>query len=126
MHIGPGGGFMGIAMTNTERTSTVTLFLPAGGETGFEGIRSPKDVRGFFHQDCPDSLALVADFEHDWTHHPESPLSTLYLDRWHHRDTAVLIGTDPEKHPAESERQPCRKGLAQTVSLDSVASRREL
>lgn len=92
LHIWPRGGFMCIALPNTERTFTVTLFLPASGETGFERIRSPQDARAFFHQHFPDALALIADFEHDWTHHPESPLSTLYLDRWHHRDTAVLVG----------------------------------
>lgn len=92
LHIWPRGGFMCIALPNTERTFTVTLFLPASGETGFERIRSPQDARTFFHQHFPDALALIADFEHDWTHHPESPLSTLYLDRWHHRDTAVLVG----------------------------------
>ncbi len=92
LHIWPRGGFMCIALPNTERTFTVTLFLPASGETGFEHIRSPQDARAFFHQHFPDALALIADFEHDWTHHPESPLSTLYLDRWHHRDTAVLVG----------------------------------
>ncbi|MFM6988855.1 MAG: FAD-dependent oxidoreductase [Arenimonas sp.] len=92
LHIWPRGGFMCIALPNTERTFTVTLFLPASGETGFDRICSPQDARAFFHAQFPDALALISDFEHDWTHNPESPLSTLYLDRWHHRDRAVLLG----------------------------------
>lgn len=92
LHIWPRGGFMCIALPNTERTFTVTLFLPASGDTGFDRIRSPQDARAFFHAQFPDALALIADFELDWTQNPESPLSTLYLDRWHHRDRAVLLG----------------------------------
>lgn len=92
LHIWPRGGFMCIALPNTERTFTVTLFLPASGDTGFERIRSPQDARAFFHAQFPDALALIDDFEDDWTRNPESPLSTLYLDHWHHRDRAVLLG----------------------------------
>lgn len=92
LHIWPRGGFMCIALPNTERTFTVTLFLPASGETGFDRIRSPQDAHAFFRAQFPDALALIADFEQDWSNNPQSPLSTLYLDRWHHQDRAVLIG----------------------------------
>lgn len=92
LHIWPRGGFMCIALPNTEHTFTVTLFLPAEGDPGFEGIRDPQDARAFFCEQFPDALALIADFGQDWVRNPQSPLSTLYLDRWHHRDTAVLIG----------------------------------
>lgn len=92
LHIWPRGGYMCIALPNTERTFTVTLFLPATGDTGFDRIRRPEDARAFFRAQFPDALALIADFEHDWAHNPESPLSTLYLDRWHHGDRAVLVG----------------------------------
>ena len=92
LHIWPRGGFMCIALPNTEKTFTVTLFLPAEGEVSFSHIESPEAARFFFRQYFPDALGLIADFDHDWTNNPESRLSTLYLDTWHHQDSIVLIG----------------------------------
>ena len=92
LHIWPRGGFMCIALPNTEKTFTVTLFLPAEGDVSFSHIQSPEAARFFFRQYFPDALGLIADFDHDWTNNPESRLSTLYLDTWHHQDSIVLIG----------------------------------
>lgn len=92
LHIWPRGGFMCIALPNTEKTFTVTLFLPAEGDISFAQIQSPVSARSFFQTYFPDALELIADFDHDWANNPESRLSTLYLDTWHHRDDIVLIG----------------------------------
>lgn len=92
LHIWPRGGYMCIALPNTERTFTVTLFLPAEGEPSFAAIRGPAQARAFFQAQFPDILAELHDFEQDWIDNPESPLSTLYLDSWHHRDQIVLLG----------------------------------
>lgn len=92
LHIWPRGGFMCIALPNTEKTFTVTLFLPAEGKVSFEHIQSPETARVFFRQYFPDALELIEDFDVDWVHNPESRLSTLYLDTWHHQDSVVLIG----------------------------------
>lgn len=92
LHIWPRGGFMCIALPNTEKTFTVTLFLPAEGDVSFSRIQSPEAARVFFRQYFPDALELIEDFDVDWAHNPESRLSTLYLDTWHHRDSIVLIG----------------------------------
>lgn len=92
LHIWPRGGFMCIALPNTEKTFTVTLFLPASGGTSFETARTPAQARAFFARFFPDVLDLIADFDYDWTHNPESPLATLYLDTWHYRDSVLLLG----------------------------------
>lgn len=92
LHIWPRGGFMCIALPNSEKTFTVTLFLPGSGEISFENIRSPAKGRALFSRFFPDVLDLIADFDHDWTHNPESQLSSLYLDTWHYRDSVVLLG----------------------------------
>lgn len=92
LHIWPRGGFMCIALPNTEKTFTVTLFLPAEGDISFSHIQSAESARSFFRQYFADALELIADFDADWARNPESRLSTLYLDTWHHQDSVVLIG----------------------------------
>ncbi|WP_297798794.1 NAD(P)/FAD-dependent oxidoreductase [Arenimonas sp. GDDSR-1] len=92
LHIWPRGGFMCIALPNTEKTFTVTLFLPAVGDPGFDKIRDPAQARKFFTEVFPDALDKIADFDYDWQHNPESALATLTLDTWHHDDRIVLIG----------------------------------
>jgi kynurenine 3-monooxygenase len=80
------------ALPNTEKSFTVTLFLPAKGETSFASIQSAASARTFFEQYFPDALNLVEDFDNDWTNNPESSLSTLYLNTWHYQDSIVLLG----------------------------------
>ncbi len=92
LHIWPRGRFMCIALPNTEKSFTVTLFLPAKGETSFAAIQSAASARTFFAQYFPDALNIVEDFDNDWTNNPESSLSTLYLNTWHYQDSIVLLG----------------------------------
>ena len=92
LHIWPRGGFMCIALPNTEKTFTVTLFLPASGDISFDVAKTPAQARTLFARFFPDVLDLIADFDHDWTHNPESQLATLTLDTWHYRDSVLLLG----------------------------------
>jgi kynurenine 3-monooxygenase len=92
LHIWPRGGFMCIALPNTEKTFTVTLFLPAKGDVSFESSSNPAQARIFFSRYFPDVLDRIADFDYDWTHNPESQLATLYLDTWHYQDSVVMLG----------------------------------
>lgn len=92
LHIWPRGGFMCIALPNTEKTFTVTLFLPENGEQSFKNIQHSVDARLFFEKQFPDALNLIEDFDTDWNNNPESSLSTLYLNTWHYHDSIVLLG----------------------------------
>ncbi len=92
LHIWPRGGYMCIALPNTEKTFTVTLFLPNEGDPSFATLPDLAAARDFFSRDFTDALSLVPDFDADWIGHPISALSTLYLDRWHLDGRAVLIG----------------------------------
>ncbi len=92
LHIWPRGRFMCIALPNTEKSFTVTLFLPAQGETSFANIQSVASARAFFEQYFPDALNIVEDFDNDWSNNPESSLATLYLNTWHFQDSIVLLG----------------------------------
>ncbi len=92
LHIWPRGRYMCIALPNDERTFTVTLFLPSSGEPSFETVRNGAEARAFFERDFADASALIPDLERDFDAHPTGVLATLYLDRWHLRGDAVLLG----------------------------------
>jgi kynurenine 3-monooxygenase len=93
LHIWPRGGYMCIALPNTEGSFTVTLFLPAhGAHPSFDTVSDAGQAVDFFRQDFPDLLPLVPRFAEDYDGHPVGSLSTLYLDRWHIEGRALLIG----------------------------------
>ena len=92
LHIWPRGGYMCIALPNTEKTFTVTLFLPNEGDPSFATLPDVAAAHAFFTRDFPDALPLVPEFDQDWINNPVGSLSTLYLDRWRLDDRAVLLG----------------------------------
>ena len=92
LHIWPRGGYMCIALPNTEHTFTVTLFLPLQGAPSFDTLPDVAAARTFFERDFADALPLVPDFDADWTNNPVSGLGTLQLQRWRLDGRAVLLG----------------------------------
>ena len=95
LHIWPRGRYMCIALPNTERTFTVTLFLPMhadGGAPSFDTIPDTAAAHAMFQRDFADALPLIPEFDVDWPNNPIGMLSTLYLDRWHLDGRAVLLG----------------------------------
>jgi kynurenine 3-monooxygenase len=92
LHIWPRGNHLCIALPNTEKTFTVTLFLPLQGEPSFARLPDAVAAHRFFAQQFPDALALVPDFEEDWSRNPIGTLGTLRLKRWHLDGRAVLLG----------------------------------
>ncbi|HEX4853182.1 NAD(P)/FAD-dependent oxidoreductase [Arenimonas sp.] len=92
LHIWPRGGYMCIALPNTEQTFTVTLFLPMQGDPSFATLPDLAAARDFFARDFADALPLLPDFDADWTDNPVSGLGTLSLKRWHLDGRAVLLG----------------------------------
>jgi len=92
LHIWPRGGYMCIALPNTEKTFTVTLFLPMQGEPSFATLPDLAAARDFFARDFADALPLIPEFDADWTQNPIGSLGTLRLQRWHLDGRAVLLG----------------------------------
>ena len=92
LHIWPRGGYMCIALPNTERTFTVTLFLPNEGDPSFATIDTVPEARALFERDFADALAHIPELGEDFVTNPVGMLGTLYLERWHRRGDAVLIG----------------------------------
>lgn len=92
LHIWPRGGYMCIALPNTERSFTVTLFLPNEGEPSFATVRNAEAVQALFARDFPDALGHMPTLAADFLAHPTGLLATLYLERWHLDGEAVLLG----------------------------------
>jgi len=93
LHIWPRGGYMCIALPNSERTFTVTLFLPNDGpHPSFATLSGADDVRAFFARDFADAVPLIPDLIEDFVGNPVGQLGTLRLSRWHLDGRAVLIG----------------------------------
>ena len=102
LHIWPRGRYMCIALPNSERTFTVTLFLPnhsgsnhsvsKPGDPSFASVRSADDAEALFARDFADALPLIPELREDFVHNPVGVLATLYLDRWHLDGRTVLLG----------------------------------
>lgn len=92
LHIWPRGGYMCIALPNTDGNFTVTLFLPNQGEPSFDSIRSGVQAREFFAREFADASALIPELERNFDERPTGTLGTLYLRQWHLRGRAVLLG----------------------------------
>ncbi|WP_201315247.1 NAD(P)/FAD-dependent oxidoreductase [Dyella sp. EPa41] len=120
LHIWPRGGYMCIALPNTEGSFTVTLFLPAqGAHPSFATLPDARAARVFFEHDFPDVLPLVPDFANDYDSHPVGTLSTLYLQRWHLGGRALLVG-DAAHAIVPFHGQGMNCGFEDTVVLASL------
>jgi len=97
LHIWPRGGYMCIALPNSERTFTVTLFLPNQSDSdrsdpSFASVQTATEARQLFERDFADTVPLLPELEHDFVSNPTGLLGTLSLERWHLDGRAVLLG----------------------------------
>ena len=98
LHIWPRGDYMLIALPNPDGSFTATLFLarePLPGAAAdapcFSRFANATDARALFEAQFADALALMPDFEAQWTAHPQSRLATLRCWPWHQREL-LLVG----------------------------------
>lgn len=92
LHIWPRGTYMMIALPNQDGSFTCTLFWPFEGPHSFAALRDAGDVRRFFEEQFPDSIALIPDLVDDFLHNPTASLVTVRCAPWHIGGRAVLIG----------------------------------
>ncbi|MCK9488575.1 MAG: FAD-dependent monooxygenase [Xanthomonadales bacterium] len=92
LHIWPRDAFMVIALANIDGSFTGTLFLSEDGDPGFASLDTPAAVQAFFAEHFPQVAALVDDLVGDFFRHPTGMLGTLWLDRWHLDQRALLLG----------------------------------
>ncbi len=92
LHIWPRGGFMLIALPNTDGSFTATLFLSRHGEPSFERLQHDQDVVRFFEAQFPDAARAIPDLARQFGANPQSRLGTLYCRQWQSDGRALLIG----------------------------------
>lgn len=92
LHIWPRGGFMLIALPNTDGSFTATLFLPHIGLNSFETLDSEHAVEEFFSVQFPDVSPLIPDLTSEYLSNPTGELGTLRCKPWHAGGTAMLLG----------------------------------
>lgn len=92
LHIWPRGGYMLIALPNLDKTFTCTLFFPFEGEESFAALDTVAKARTFFERVFPDALALMPEFDEEWTTNPAASLCTVRCLPWKYKDKLLLLG----------------------------------
>jgi kynurenine 3-monooxygenase len=92
LHIWPRGGFMLIALPNTDASFTATLFLPRTGAVSFAALHSAPAVHDFFAREFPDVLELAPQLPQQFAAHPQGQLGTVHATAWHVAGQVLLLG----------------------------------
>jgi kynurenine 3-monooxygenase len=92
LHIWPRGGFMLIALPNTDGSFTATLFLARTGPNSFAFLDSAGAVSDFFRREFPDVVPLMPALTGELLTHPQGQLGTVHADPWHLDGKILLLG----------------------------------
>ena len=92
LHIWPRGGFMLIALPNTDGSFTATLFLPRAGPQSFASLDRPQAVLAFFRREFADALPLLPDLTAQFAANPQGQLGTVHAAPWHAEGRVLLLG----------------------------------
>jgi len=92
LHIWPRGGFMLIALPNTDGSFTATLFLARTGTHSFAALTTPAAAEQFFAREFPDALPLMPQLREEFVRHPQGQLGTVHAAPWHVAGQVLLLG----------------------------------
>lgn len=91
LHIWPREQYMLIALPNTDKSFTCTLFLPFEGPTSFDSLTGRKQVLAFFEKSFKDVVQFIPNLLDEFFEHPTSSMVTIRCDPWH-KGKAMLVG----------------------------------
>ncbi|XP_062938957.1 kynurenine 3-monooxygenase [Cynocephalus volans] len=91
LHIWPRNTFMMIALPNTNKSFTCTLFMPF---KDFEQLLTGSDVLNFFQNYFPDSIPLIGEqaLVQDFFLLPPQPMISVKCSPFHFKSHCVLMG----------------------------------
>src|SRR5271170_6268413 len=92
LHIWPRGGFMLIALPNTDSSFTATLFLARTGAASFAALTTSAAVAGFFQREFPDVTARMPQLLEDFARNPQGQLCTVHVAPWRLSGRVLLLG----------------------------------
>ncbi|MGO9804808.1 MAG: FAD-dependent oxidoreductase [Steroidobacteraceae bacterium] len=92
LHIWPRGGFMLIALPNTDGSFTATLFLARAGAAGFAALGTPAAVGAFFAREFADAVPLIPELLGEFARNPQGQLGTVHTAPWQAAGRVLLLG----------------------------------
>lgn len=92
LHIWPRKEYMLIALPNTDKSFTCTLFFPFEGENSFAALKTKEQVKAFFDLHFSDAVALMPTLIEDFFANPTSSLVTIKCYPWVRGNSFALIG----------------------------------
>jgi kynurenine 3-monooxygenase len=92
LHIWPRGGFMLIALPNTDLSFTATLFLARTGPRSFDALPDSQSVLDFFLEEFPDAVPLIPNLTAEFQGHPAGQLGTVHTAPWRVGGQVLLLG----------------------------------
>ena len=92
LHVWPRGGFMLIALPNTDGSFTATLFLARKGENSFASLAASAGAKEFFQREFPDALALMPNLPAEFRTHPQGQLGTVHTAPFNVGGRVLLLG----------------------------------
>jgi len=92
LHVWPRGGFMLIALPNTDCSFTATLFLARSGPRSFASLTDSRAVREFFLEEFPDAVPLIPNLAAQFQEHPSGQLGTVHTTPWRAGGQVLLLG----------------------------------
>jgi len=92
LHIWPRGGFMLIALPNTDLSFTATLFLARKGPRSFAALPDSQAVLEFFLEEFPDAVPLIPHLASEFQAHPAGQLATVHASPWRVSGQVLLLG----------------------------------
>ena len=122
LHIWPRGGYMLIALPNTDGSFTATLFLARTGPNSFEQLKNSVAVAEFFRKEFPDAARLMPCLEKEFSAHAQGQLGTVHLDPWHIDGKVLLLG-DASHAIVPFHGQGMNAAFEDCTALDSLLDR---
>lgn len=92
LHVWPRGGFMLIALPNSDGSFTATLFLARSGPHSFSALQDSGAVRDFFTQEFPDAVPLFPDLLTEFDSNPTGQLGTVHAAPWCAGGQVLIVG----------------------------------
>jgi len=96
LHVWPRGGYMMIAMPDTDGSFSAMLFLPHHGDHrmpwGFAELDSWIRQEAFMAFNFPDATPLIPQLEQEFRDNPTGSMGTIRCSHWHVRGLGLLVG----------------------------------
>lgn len=124
LHVWPRGGFMLIALPNTDGTFTATLFLAKSGLRSFAELRTKDDVSDFFAREFPDAVPLIPNLLTEFFQNPQGQLGTVHTAPWYVGGKVLLIG-DAAHAIVPFHGQGMNAAFEDCVTFDALLDRHE-